>query len=80
MTHLLEPGMFPMVGANPETLALEASVQSTYVCQKCDRDFLISIITRLREVRCIEWWPTQHFKLDPFKRKIAGNLNIRFMS
>ena len=39
-----------------------------------------SIITRLREVRCIEWWPTQHFKLDPFKRKNAGNLNIRFMS
>ena len=32
-----------MVGANPETLALEASVQSTYVCQKCDRD-LFSIL------------------------------------
>ena len=69
-----------MVGANPETLALEASVQSTYVCQKCYRDFRFSIITRLREVRCIEWWPTQHFKLDPFKRKNAGYLNIRFMS
>ena len=38
----LKPGMFPMVGANPETLALEASEQSTSkVCKKCDQSKIL---------------------------------------
>ena len=40
LVGFFEPGMFPMVGANPETLALEASEQSTSkVCHSFSTKF-----------------------------------------
>ena len=81
-----------MVGAKPETLAVEASEQSTFVLvlifkksltefqswkKKVWQSSNLNCFTKLREVRCMEWWPTQHFRQRPkSKKKITNQLHI----